>query len=261
MPIITVSREPYSHGEEIADKIAKDLGYACLGSDFFKPTTRNKGAGSAPLSCAMHSGGGLDRKKDVALFRSLFFEHMLKDNVVYHGAAGHLLLRDIPNVLKVRVTADFEDRVNEFIRRTGGEYERARDEIMRQDEARRQWGGLFNSKEKEESYDLSVSLHNMNADAAAKIIVDAAKAAMREQGVNLRTLLGDLAMAARIEAALLDSFADAQAEVKHGQAFIRVEASIVQEEAASRRVKAMLAGMPGITDIYVGVIPSAYVPF
>ena len=40
-------------------------------------------------------------------------QHVLKDNVVYHGLAGHYFLQDIPHVLKVRIIADIEDRVEE----------------------------------------------------------------------------------------------------------------------------------------------------
>lgn len=261
MSIITLSRDPYSHGEEIAAKVAKELGYSCLGSDFYKTADAPEQREHFDLLRSMMDSGVVGKKKDVALFRSMFFENMLKDNVVYHGAAGHLLLQNIPNVLKVHVVADFEDRVNEFIRRTGKGYDQAKSEVMRHEATRREWARRVHHGDENETYDLSVNLHNMSVDAAAKIIADAARAAMVEQGANLQKILGDLAMAARMEATLLDHFSEAQVEIKNGEAFIRVEASVVQEEAAGRKVRKLLAGNPEIKEMYVGVIPSMYVPF
>ena len=36
MPIITISRDSYSHGEEIAKKVAEKLGYECIGSEIIQ---------------------------------------------------------------------------------------------------------------------------------------------------------------------------------------------------------------------------------
>jgi cytidylate kinase len=63
-----------------------------------------------------------------------------KDNVVYHGLAGHFFLQDISHVLKVRVIADLEDRVKEELKREGISAEEARYILKKDDDERRKWG-------------------------------------------------------------------------------------------------------------------------
>lgn len=255
MAIITVSRDTYSHGEEIAGKVASELGFDCIGSEVIE-----KAAQDAPAALAK---GPRASKKDIALFRSAFYDHMNKDNIVYHGMAGHVFLADAPSVLKVRLVADLEDRVSEQIRRTGIDYEEALDLLSREDQARKQWQDQLFGQDVlgPDPYDLSLNLHNLGVDSAARIIVDAASVAMERDGTALQAVLSDLALGAKVEALLLDSFADVQAEVRGGIAYVRVEASIVQEEAASTKARMILSGLPGIREAHVGIIPSMYVPF
>ncbi len=88
MSIITVSRESYSHGEEIANKVAEELGFQCVGSEIIEQAAKE--ASSVLLKGARAS------KKEIAQFRSAFYDHMNHDNVVYHGMAGHVFLADAP---------------------------------------------------------------------------------------------------------------------------------------------------------------------
>ena len=52
-------------------------------------------------------------------------QHVQKDNVVYHGLAGHFFLLNIPHVLKIRIIADMEARVKEEVRRENISEEKA----------------------------------------------------------------------------------------------------------------------------------------
>ena len=51
------------------------------------------------------------KERYVAFIENAFLERVQKDNVVYHGLAGHFFLRGVHHGLKVRVMADLEDRV------------------------------------------------------------------------------------------------------------------------------------------------------
>ncbi|MEJ2041103.1 MAG: cytidylate kinase family protein, partial [Desulfosarcinaceae bacterium] len=43
--------------------------------------------------------------------QAALLEHARKDNIVYHGMAGHLFLSGISHVIKIRVLAEMEDRI------------------------------------------------------------------------------------------------------------------------------------------------------
>ena len=57
------------------------------------------------------------KEKYVAYLKAALMKHVQKDNVVYHGLAGHYFLQDIPHVLKVRIVADIKDRIAEEMKR------------------------------------------------------------------------------------------------------------------------------------------------
>ena len=79
------------------------------------------------------------REPYVAYIRAALLRHAQKDNLVYHGLAGHFLLKGIPHVLKVRIIADLEDRVQEEMKRENISAEEARRILLKDDEERRKW--------------------------------------------------------------------------------------------------------------------------
>ena len=119
MSIVTISRGSYSRGKEVAEKVAQKLGYECISRDILLEASEQFNIPEIKLVRAIHDAPSvLDRftyGKDryVAYIRAALLKHVQKDNVVYHGLAGHLFLEGIPHVLKVRIIADLEDRIKE----------------------------------------------------------------------------------------------------------------------------------------------------
>ena len=123
MSIITISRGSYSRGKEVAEKLAQRLGYECVSRDVLIEASDEFNIPEIKLVRAIHdSPSVLDRfthgkEKYVAYIRAAVLKRVQKDNVVYHGLAGHFFLQEVPHVMKVRIIADFEDRVKEEMKR------------------------------------------------------------------------------------------------------------------------------------------------
>ncbi len=123
MPIITISRGSYSRGKEVAEKLAQKLGYDILSRDILLETSEKFNIPEIKLVRAIHDAPSIlerftyGKERYVAYIRATLLKLVQKDNVVYHGLAGHYLLRGIPHVLKVRILTDLEDRVQEELRR------------------------------------------------------------------------------------------------------------------------------------------------
>ncbi|MBU1247206.1 MAG: cytidylate kinase-like family protein, partial [Proteobacteria bacterium] len=256
MSIITISRDIYSHGREIAEHVAEELGFECLGAEIIEDVVSKASQGASD-----DLGEERRIKKEIVHFRRAFYDHMAKGNIVYHGLAGHVFLADIPDVLNVRLVADLEDRMSQEVRRTGHSFEEALDLITREDRARKQWHRqLFGPDEMgSDPYDLSLNLHNLGAERAAKIIVDASTVAMACQNPMKQAMLADLSLAAQVELLLLDHFHEVQAEVRAGTAYVRVAASIVEEAAVTATTRRKLAGLPGLRAAHVGVLPASFI--
>ena len=116
MSIVTISRGSYSKGKEVAEKVAQRLGYECIAREVLLDTSEHFNIPEIKLVRALHDAPSVlerftyGKEKYLTFLESVFLEHVQKDNVVYHGLAGHYFLKGISHVLKIRIMSDLEDR-------------------------------------------------------------------------------------------------------------------------------------------------------
>ena len=145
MAIITISRGSYSKGKEVAEKVATRLGYKCLSREVILDASDRYHIPEIKMIKAIHDAPsilerlGHTKLSFVAYYQSALTRSVQKDNVVYHGLAGHLLLKGVPHVLKVRIIADLGDRVLSEMEREKIPKQEAQARILRDDEERRKW--------------------------------------------------------------------------------------------------------------------------
>lgn len=183
MSIITISRGSYSRGRDVAEKLAQDLGYDCVSREVILEASEQFDVPELQLFHAIEDAPSfLDRlthgkERYVAFVRAALLKRVQEGDVVYHGFAGHLLLRDAPSVLKVRVIAAMEDRIQEVVRRDGIGEDEARERIARADHERRKWSHHLYGVDPSDVdlYDIVVQLPPMTVDDAVSTIEMAAR--------------------------------------------------------------------------------------
>ena len=178
MGIITISRGSYSKGKETAENLARELGYECVSRDILLEASTHFNIPEVKLVRAIHDAPSFfdrfqhGKEKYILFIREAFLEHILKDNVVYHGLAGHFLLQGIPHVLKVRIIASLEDRVREEMKRERISADEARKILTRDDEERRKWSlHLYGIDTRDPSlYDLVLHVKTMTVEDAVSTV-------------------------------------------------------------------------------------------
>ncbi|MFH1934348.1 MAG: cytidylate kinase-like family protein, partial [Pseudomonadota bacterium] len=116
MSVITISRGSYSRGKEVAEKVARKLGYECISRDILLEASEEFNIPEIRLVRALHDSPSVlerfthGKERYVSYIRKALLQHVQKDNVVYHGLAGHFFLLNIPHVFKIRIIADMEER-------------------------------------------------------------------------------------------------------------------------------------------------------
>jgi hypothetical protein len=193
----------------------------------------------------------------------VFFELMARDNIVYHGVAGHIFIAGVPNVLKVRIIADFDERISEKMQKENLGYEDARKILLRQDKERARWTKYLYGKDNHDPrlYDLYLNLHSIQRNVAVSTIVATARTSRNGHEEMMRRRLKDMALAAKTEAQLLEIFPEVEAVAKEGQVFVSVNGSILQEDKIVHEAREMVSRIEGIEGVSIGVSPTAYVPF
>jgi cytidylate kinase len=262
MAIITISRGSYSRGKEVAEKLAYKLGYACISRDILLEASDEFNIPEIKLIRALHDAPSVlerfrhGKERYVSYLRSALLQHAKKDNLVYHGLAGHYFLRGIPHVLKVRILADIEDRVAEEVKREGISAEKARYILLKDDEERRRWGLQVYGTDTWDSrlYDMVLNIKALTVTDAVEIISSVvAKPCFRTTPEAQKTV-NDLALATRVQATLARIAPKLVVTANHTVVFIRNGEEIpTLSEDVIDEIKRTAAGIDGVETVYMEV--------
>ena len=233
MAIITISRGSYSKGKEVAEKVAEKLGYDCISRDVLLEASERFHIPEIKLVRAVHDAPSIlrrfshDNQSYIAYIQSALTARVRKDKVVYHGLAGHLLLKGVPHVLKVRIIADLPDRVANEMAREGISEEEARTLILKDDEERRRWTQSLYGVDPWNShlYDLVLRVHKLTVADAVDFICQAATRDAFKTTPPSQQKMDDLALACQIKAALIDAFPDVAVKSEYGNVLVYTKGS------------------------------------
>jgi cytidylate kinase len=178
MQIITVSKGSHSYGDNFARTLASKLDYECIGRDeILEEATRQKipigKLETAIIKPHIFSEElALELEHFKALATSLLCKKALNHNIIYHGRTGHLLLPGIEHILKIRVIADLESRIDFVMQKLDLTREKAKQYIEQLDQDRKKWVKQFYNVDWDTSsfYDIVVNLSHLNVENAATAV-------------------------------------------------------------------------------------------
>jgi hypothetical protein len=104
-----------------------------------------------------------------ALATSILCEKALQRDIVYHGRTGHLLFPGVEHILKIRVVADMEYRIQSVMDKLGLSRKKAQRYVEQVEDDRRRWAKRFYNVDWDvfTLYDAVLNLSQMGADNAA----------------------------------------------------------------------------------------------
>ncbi len=212
MAIITISRGSFSFGKELAEKVAKRLGYEIVSREilleasktFNVPEVKLKNALVNPLSFLDKIS--YRREKYIAYIRAQILKTVKRDNIVYHGFAGHFFLKDVPHVFKIRVIANMEERIKVLATKENISMEEAKEKIKKLDESRKKWSlQLYGIDTNDPSlYDLVVHLDKIKVDDAVEMICDLVKKGLFNATLESKQMIEDMSICAELKTALME---------------------------------------------------------
>ena len=263
MAVITISRGSYSRGKEVAEKVAQKTGYECIAREVFLDASEEFNIPEIKLIHAINNGPSiLDRfiygkEKYIAYIQAALLKHLQKDNVVYHGFAGHFFVRDIPHILKVRIIADLEDRVRIVMDRDGISRKEALHLLEKVDKQRRKWGRELYGIDTWDPmlYDLVLHIHKITVDDAVDIICHNAQLKHFQTTPESQKAMDDLALSVKVKAALIDTKPDIEVSADNELVYIKTEAPLEQEPELVQKMEKIVKTIPGVKEIKIQVLP------
>jgi len=213
MPIVTISRQVGSWGDEIASVVARRLGYPLIGREQFQKLAENgdpefKKAFSVPEETgepASLEQVFFQNPAYTALFESITYELASAGNAVIVGRGAQVVLRETFGVFKARIVAPLDVRVKRIMAQKGVSLEEASDFVSRYDHQRRTLIQVIYRKDLTDwyLYDLILNTSAFDPQGGAEVLCQAIGSIEKpvDEG-GLRRRLKELSFAKRVESVI-----------------------------------------------------------
>jgi len=277
MAIITISRGSFSHGKEIAEKVAETLGYECVSREILLEASEYFKVSEKKLLESIHDAPSIldritrGREKYIAYIRAALLDHVRKDNVVYHGHAGHMLIPEVGHVLKVRVIAEMDQRIAFVRQQRNLSREEATAFLANEDKQRALWTRYLYKVDIENPrlYDMILNINGLKVWDACTMICTAAKSETFATTPESQRAISDLAIVSHVKAVLAD-ICEAVVQSTDGRVRVQVPAQRIRstgmtsprlqrhvretiQDDMTKEIVQLVHGVPGVKEVFCEV--------
>ncbi|MBI4765168.1 MAG: cytidylate kinase family protein [Deltaproteobacteria bacterium] len=211
MAIITISRGTMSGGEALAKCISEKLGIPAVSQEILQAASDRFGISQALLLQQLEKTKGLirgpssERSLYLTAIQLALAERAQRGPFVYYGHAGHLLLKGLPKVLKVRVIAPLNRRAQKLAEAQHISLEEGKKTIEKTDEGRVKWTRfLYDVDWRDPSlYDLVINLDSISIESACEMIIGTLNQAEFKESPEAQTIIEDFLLASQVKTALV----------------------------------------------------------
>jgi cytidylate kinase len=195
------------------------------------------------------------KEKYLSYLQTALLRRVMNGNVVYHGLAGHFLLKGIPHVLMIRIMANMEDRIAEEMARENINEKEALHILRKDDQERRAWSRyVFNADPwSPELYHCVFKIGKCSVDDVVNAIVKLVQQSRFQSTPSLQKLLNDKLLASQAKASLLPKFPKVKTTCNEGVVRVYLNVPRLRKQNTIREIRKLL-GKSGIdcrTDILV----------
>jgi cytidylate kinase len=212
MYFITLSRKMGANGSEIAGRVAGELQYYLYDTEAIETTAREMGFLKDVQDIDNKVPSFFERflsarpQMQVDRLMAVIYELASRGNALFLGRGSHILLREFPCAMHVRVTASLEKRILNLVDR-GFQREAAVRELRRTDHERAAFikFAFGVDWDNPELYDLVLNMDHLTVPLAADIVTHMATTEeVKARSMDAMQSLAMMGLARRAEAALIE---------------------------------------------------------
>ncbi len=265
MPVIAISRQIASYGDEIAAELAKQFGYTFFDRKTLEADLLSRGITEKNLNKYDERKPGfldsLARERDeyFDFLRETVYERARDGNCVFIGRGVHAILKDVPSCYSVRLIAPENVRTRRLMDEFHSTEKAARALLQESDTNRRGYHRCFFNIETDDpvQYDMVLNTEGITPEQGAEIIQKGCKISVTDEDVSegaaviLRLLeaqkiVNHISFALKVPVHFLEAaFSDNDTIVLRGLAetasAIDNVVSIAQSLAPSRKIESVIS--------------------
>ena len=262
MSIILISSDDRETEAIIAEKVAQEKGYDRLDRRFLKDIADRHDLNPDRLKEALTSTPSVLKKlaarqwrQDLACIEAEVLDRLLADNVVCCGLGAHVYVTGISHALKIRVQSGKEKKIADIAEQNAVSFEKAARWAARELENQKKWSlASFNVDETDLSrYDMVISLDQIDPVEAVRTITGASEYRKFQVMTYSMKCLNDLALAARVNVALLKSQTDVNVQARDGAVIVYVRTLRRQKRKTVETIKELAGRVDGVGYVEVHV--------
>jgi len=259
MAIITISRGTFSGGMMLAEELSKRLAYHCVGrEEIVEKASKEYAVSEEKLRSAILKRPSAlkrftyEREQYLAYIRAVLCEYARTDNMIYHGNAGHFLLKGVPHVLRVRIVAPMELRIKFVMERQELLHSEALKYIEKVDKERVKWTKFLYGVDwsSPELYDIVFNLETENIKFISDMVQHAVQQEPFKTTPESQKIMENLALASLVRAAIASNpeTRDAEITVKADGGTVTITGKVKTQEA-SDSIKKLAETVPGVKEV------------
>jgi cytidylate kinase len=210
MAIVTISRGTRSGGEALAECLSARMGIPAISREVIRDAASRYGIAEkllaqqlerTPTLIQRRLGGFEERRLYLIAIQAAMAERAQKGDFIYHGHAGHLLLKKLPGVLKVRLVAPMAYRVRMVVEKQGLSQAEAAKYIEQVDKNRTLWTKFLYNVDWHDPclYDVVLNLEFLSLDTACAMIERAVQQPEFQDKPERRKIIDAYALACQIQ--------------------------------------------------------------
>ena len=216
MSVIAISRGSLSATKKLAEGLKAILGYKIISREEVIETAEKYGIKETGLGdrdiMEAHPPGYWHNRSDermhyLTCFKMALLDYAVEGSIIYHGNLAHILLNEVPFVLRVRVNSPLVNRVKLLMEEERISKEAAIEKIKNTDYKRRKWTQFLYDAEIIDPifFDLVLNLDRISIDDAIEMVVNEVKKESFQPSDDSLKILKDLHLASIAKTYLMGS--------------------------------------------------------
>ena len=256
MPIITLFSGSWCHADQIADRVAGELGMERIDEKLLPMTSERFNIPVDKLRRTLYGPPPFfdtftqERQRNRIYLANCFAELLLEDRRLYHGMAALLAPKTIRHLLRICLIGKFETRLANA-EEAGLSRKEAQRTIHREDRERADWSRFLHDQEpwSKSLYDIVIPIDEFSVDQAVELICDnAKKPAVEVSDLSLQAAR-DFLLSTQVHLALLEQGADIEVTSEEGQVTIHINKYTSRLDALTAELEKKAGAVQGVLGV------------
>ena len=264
MSSVTLFCGTFCHGDEVAHKTARDLGFELVqDQDIISEVNKRFNISEDRIRATLigetsfYNRISRDKERVLASMKLVVSEKLIQDHLIFFGFVGHLIPRDITHVLRVGIIADIKYRLQRAMQEKGLTEEQAVKLIRQDDDKARSWTNYLLDKNAWDSalYDIIIPMDKKSVDEAVELIQNNVKKDVIQRTPSSGGSVDDFALSSRVESVLVGEAKDISVTARDGHVTLTINKHVLRLSHLKEKLRKLTMEVQGVKGIDTKVGP------